>query len=63
MFNVPIEDSLAAGDMNNDLSMIEAAGVGIAMKNAMPKLKEMADIVTDEDNDHDGLVKILEHFM
>jgi len=63
MFNVPIEDSLAAGDMNNDLSMIEAAGVGIAMKNATPRLKEMADIVTDEDNDHDGLVGVLEQFM
>lgn len=63
MFNVPIEDSLAAGDMNNDLSMIEAAGIGIAMKNATPLLKEMADIVTDEDNDHDGLVSVLERFM
>ena len=63
MFNVPIEDSLAAGDMNNDLSMIEAAGIGIAMKNAMPKLKEMADIVTDEDNEHDGLVTVLEKYL
>ena len=63
MFNVPIEDSLAAGDMNNDLSMIEAAGIGIAMKNATPLLKEMADIVTEEDNDHDGLVRVLERFM
>ncbi len=63
MFNVPIEDSLAAGDMNNDMTMIEAAGVGIAMKNATPLLKEMADIVTDEDNDHDGLIEVLERFI
>ena len=63
MFNVPICDSLAAGDMNNDLSMLEAAGTAIAMKNATPLLKEMADIVTDEDNDHDGLVRVLERFM
>ena len=63
MFNVPIENSLAAGDMNNDLSMIETAGIGVAMKNATPLLKEMADIVTDEDNEHDGLVSVLERFM
>lgn len=63
MFNVPIEDSLAAGDMNNDMTMIEAAGIGIAMKNATPMLKEMADIVTDEDNDHDGLIEVLERFI
>ena len=63
MFNIPICDSLAAGDMNNDLSMLEAAGTAIAMKNATPLLKEMADIVTDEDNDHDGLVCVLEKFM
>lgn len=62
MLDVPIEDSLAAGDMNNDMTMIEAAGIGIAMKNATPMLKEMADIVTEEDNDHDGLVKVLERF-
>ncbi len=63
MLNVPIEDSLAAGDMNNDLSMIEAAGIGIAMKNATPLLKEMADVVTDEDNNNDGLIEVLEKYM
>lgn len=63
MLNVPTCDSLAAGDMNNDLSMIEAAGVGIAMKNATPLLKEMADVVTDEDNNNDGLASVLERFM
>ena len=63
MFNVPVEDSLAAGDMNNDITMIEAAGIGIAMKNATPLLKEMADVVTEADNDHDGLAAILERFL
>lgn len=63
MLNVPIEDSLAAGDMNNDLSMIEAAGIGIAMKNATQLLKEMADVVTDEDNNNDGLIGVLEKYM
>lgn len=63
MFDVPIENALAAGDMNNDISMIEAAGTSIAMQNATPLLKEMADIVTKNDNDHDGLVSVLEKYM
>lgn len=63
MFDVPIEDSIAAGDMNNDFSMLEAAGTSIAMKNATPLLKEMADIVTDEDNNNDGLAYVLEQFI
>lgn len=63
LLNVPIKDTLAAGDMNNDISMLEAAGIGIAMKNATPSLKELADIVTLDDNNHDGLVPILEQYM
>lgn len=57
---IPMEKSYAAGDADNDISMIRAAGTGIAMKNAMtPQVKEAADVVTAEDNDHDGLVPIL----
>ncbi len=59
LLNVPIENTLAAGDMNNDFSMIEAAHIGIAMKNATPLLREMAQIVTQKDNNNDGLVDIL----
>ena len=63
LLNINPALSVAAGDAENDISMIEAAGTGIAMKNATPLLKEMADIVTDEDNEHDGLVSVLERFM
>lgn len=63
LLNVPIENSLAAGDMNNDISMIKASGIGIAMKNATPALKEIADIITVNDNNHDGLVPILEKYI
>ena len=60
---IPVKNTFAAGDSENDISMIEAAGTGIAMKNgieATPRLKDAADIITDEDNDHDGLASILE---
>ena len=56
-----IKDSYAVGDSNNDLEMIEAAGVGIAMGNSSDKLKKKADYVTD-DLCKDGLYKAFEHF-
>lgn len=53
---IPRENTLAAGDGENDISMLRAAGCGIAMCNAEPMVREAADAVTEEDNDHDGLV-------
>ena len=50
---------LAIGDGENDISMIKAAGVGVAMINAPENVKQEADIVTTADNDHDGLAEIL----
>lgn len=52
---VPLSDVYAAGDADNDISMLEAAGCGIAMKNASDKVKAHADVVTDLDNDRNGL--------
>lgn len=56
---IPLQNALAAGDESNDISMIEAAGLGIAMQNAKEEVKKAADIITDNDNDHDGLAPIL----
>ena len=56
---IPIEDTMAAGDAENDISMIEAAGLGIAMCNGDDKVKAAADVITEKDNDHDGLVPFL----
>ncbi|MCH5343759.1 MAG: Cof-type HAD-IIB family hydrolase [Acetatifactor sp.] len=54
--------TFAAGDEENDISMIEAAHVGIAMANAVQKVKMHADVVTKKTNDEDGLVEILERY-
>jgi len=59
MLGIRIEDTIAAGDEKNDISMIEAAGVGIAMINASEEVRKTADVVTAADNDHDGLAEIL----
>ena len=50
------QDAVAVGDGLVDLEMIRDCGVGVAMGNAHPDVKEAADLVT-EDVDHDGLAK------
>lgn len=56
---VPLSDAYAAGDADNDISMLEAAGCGIAMKNASDKVKAHADVVTDLDNNQNGLADMM----
>lgn len=55
-------DAVAAGDEHNDISMLRAAGVGVAMANAMPSVKAAADYVTVRDNNHGGVAEIVEKF-
>ena len=54
--------TMAFGDDMNDLSMIKAAGTGVAMGNAAEGLKAEADYVTD-DCDHSGVASAVRHFM
>ena len=58
--NVDPDNTFAAGDEENDISMIVAAHTGIAMKNARDSVKAAADIVTEKDNHEDGLADIIE---
>lgn len=62
-FGIPLSQSVAAGDAENDISMLEAAGCAVAMANADPAVKACADFITEKDNDHDGLAEaILKYF-
>ncbi|MDE6892862.1 MAG: Cof-type HAD-IIB family hydrolase [Lachnospiraceae bacterium] len=63
MLDIPLCFSLAAGDAQNDMSMIEAAGTGIAMINGSEDVKFAATLITHEDNDHDGLARALIDFI
>jgi len=56
------EEMLAIGDGENDIEMIQLAGMGIAMGNANPKLKAVAD-ATVSSNDEDGLAEAIEKFV
>ncbi len=58
---IPREGTMAFGDGLNDISMIRAAGIGVAMKNACPEALAAADHVTDT-NDADGVAEAIEKF-
>ncbi|QCX25227.1 Cof-type HAD-IIB family hydrolase [Companilactobacillus futsaii] len=57
--NISADEIMAIGDNLNDYSMIKDAGVGVAMKNAIPVIKEIAQIETDN-NVNDGVAQIIE---
>ncbi|MFI3288864.1 MAG: Cof-type HAD-IIB family hydrolase [Rikenellaceae bacterium] len=56
------EEMIAFGDGFNDLSMIEFAGVGVAMANAQDTVKERADYIA-QTNDEDGVALYIEQFL
>ena len=60
-FHVKQEEIMAFGDNFNDIDMIRYAGLGVAMGNAADEVKEVADIVTDI-NDNEGERQILDKY-
>lgn len=63
LLGVRPEDTYAVGDECNDIPMIRAAGMGIAMKNGVPEAKAAADYVTEHDNEQDAIAEIIEKFI
>lgn len=55
---VDINDVIALGDGTNDISMLKMVGLGVAMGNARPEVKEVAKEVTTTNNDS-GVAKVL----
>lgn len=60
--NIKREEVAAFGDHYNDMTMIGYAGFGVAMSNAEPDVKKIADYVC-ETNDEDGVAKTLERYI
>ena len=54
---------MAFGDSMNDETMIRLAGYGIAMKNGLDAIKDIAYAVTDYTNNEDGIAHFLEQHL
>lgn len=53
---------IACGDGMNDITMIDYAGLGVAMENAQQPLRDRADYIT-ESNDNDGVALVIKKFI
>ena len=58
-----VEDTVAVGDEENDIPMIIEAEVGCAVANATDEVKKVADFITANDCDHDGIIEVIEKFV
>lgn len=56
------EEMICCGDGFNDISMIQIAGLGVAMENAQDIVKEAADFITLS-NDEDGILHVIKKFL
>lgn len=62
LLSINIEDTMAIGDTENDLSILKAAGIGVAMGNAPADIQAAASYVTAS-NEEDGVGKAIAHFI
>ena len=60
---IPLEKTIAIGDNENDMEMIKMAGLGIAVQNALPDVKEAADVVTTKDFSQGAVAEAIERFV
>ena len=57
-----MSEIIAVGDNLNDIEMIREAGTGVAVANAVPELKAIADWVTTRDAEHSALAEVVDRF-
>lgn len=62
LLGITAEETMAIGDSGNDLAILEAAGIGVAMANASNDIRAIADYITDS-NDEDGVATAIAHFI
>ena len=62
ILGIPVEQSIAVGDADNDIPMLRAAGLGIAVGNANEHVLAAADVIVS-DNDHDGCAEAIRRYL
>ena len=57
--NIKLRNTVVLGDWYNDRSLFETKAIKVAMANAVPELKRLADFITRRDNNEDGVAEFL----
>jgi len=60
--NLAMDEVMAIGDEQNDLQLLQSAGLGVAMGNATNEIKQIANVVTDT-NEQDGVAKAIKQYI
>ena len=60
---VPREGTVAVGDEANDIPMLKAAHIGVAMINGTPETRAAADVISERDNNHCGVAEVIEKYI
>lgn len=63
LLGVKSEETIAIGDNFNDLSMIQAAGVGVGVQNVVPDMKPLCDYVTQATNDESAIAEVIKKYV
>ncbi len=61
LLEIDSHEVMAIGDEANDFAMIEFAGIGVAMENATSEIKEIAQFITKNNDDH-GVAHAIQKF-
>ncbi len=59
---IDMEQTMACGDTQNDMDILKTAGIGVAMGNATPEIREIADYVTLS-NEESGVAHAISRFL
>lgn len=61
--NIPMENTIAVGDAENDITMIKTAAIGAVMKNANDDIKMYGNYITERNNNEGGVAEVIQRFM
>lgn len=59
---IPVDRTIAVGDADNDIRILKTAGLSVAMGNALPHIRELADVIV-ADCEHDGCAEAVEKYL
>jgi len=62
-FGIPADEIMAIGDAENDIGMLEAAGLGVALANASPRVRAAADGITVRTNNEAGVAEAITRWL